>query len=316
VTKKEPTVKYFQPSLGFLLRLPHRLRSYRDFDEAVLNARQERTGIKPGIERENFLNGMYYLLGWFLGDLGKQFGSKRLMTVGLNLTLTKRHPENQALGDYVFFECIRSLGIQARRQGERGPDRSSQYGAYRWDCRRSPLFGWFHLVSLGLEWNQRASFTPAKLDWILEAPSKRRLWFTRGLADSDGDIHFNDKSVGITTTPNTIFVCSLLGSLGCTPRVDLDGESSKVVITVRQAMAIEIFSQNQLSYRRKRLEALAHARTFQRRWPAWLQAKVTRLLSFGSENRDIRDRILEEDGVFVKLATLQRKRSAFYKARL
>jgi len=254
---------------------------------------------------------MYYLLGWFLGDLGKQFGSRQLMTVGLNLTLTRRHPENQALGDYVFFKCVQNLGIRARRQREREADRSSPYGAYRWDCRRSPLFGWFHLVCFGLGWNQRASCDPVESDWILAAPLKRRLWFVRGLADSDGDVHLDDKSVGITTTPNTRFVYALLRSVGCRPRIDLDGSSSKVVIAVRQAVAIEIFSEEQFSYRHKRLEILANARTFERHWPAWLQEKVTQYLSAGIEPRIIRDRILEEDGVFVRLATLQRKHSAF-----
>src|SRR6266849_1984721 len=119
--------------------LPTKLRSYHDFNKAVLRSRKFYTGIDEDADSQRFLNLMYYLLGWFLGDLGKQFGSRKLMTAGLNLTLTKRHPENQALGDFVFFECIQKLGIQARRQRDRKPDNSSPYGAYLWDCRRSPL---------------------------------------------------------------------------------------------------------------------------------------------------------------------------------
>ncbi len=257
---------------------------------------------------------MYYLLGWFLGDLGKQYGSRRLTTAGLNLTLTKRHPENQALGDFVFFQCIQKLGVQVRRQPDRAPDKSSQYGAYRWDSRRSPLFGWFHLVCLGLEWDERASSNPVKTDWLLEAPLRRRLWFIRGLADSDGDVHFNDKSVGITTTPNTQFVHSLLKSVGCAPRVDLDGRSNKVVITVKQAMRIMIFNPKLLTYRRRRLESLASAVTFQRRWPIWLQTEVTRLLSSGEAPRAVRDKMLEDHHVFIRLATLQRKKAKLIEA--
>ena len=290
------------------MRLPSRLNSYRDFDAAVLSARQQCTSTGPRFDRENFLNSMYYLLGWFLGDLGKQFGSIRLTTAGLNLTLTKRHPENQALGDVVFFQCVQTLGIQARRQPDREPDRSSQYGAYRWDCRRSPLFGWFHLVCLGLEWEQRASSDPVRMDWILGAPSRRRLWFIRGVADSDGDVHFNDRSVGITTTPNTALLFALLESVGCTPRAEVDGRSNKVVITVKHAAQIEIFNPRLLTYRRRTLVSLATAKTFERRWPAWLQDEVTTLLNSGAGAREIRDKVLEDHHVFIRLATLRRKR--------
>jgi hypothetical protein len=233
------------------------------------------------------------------------------MTAGLNLTLTKRHPENQGLGDFVFFGCIQKLGIPVRRGRDRKPDNSSFYGAYLWDCRRSPLFGWFHLVCLGLEWNERTSTSPVKMDWVLRAPLGRRLWFTRGVADSDGDVHLHDKSVGITTTPNTNFIYKLLRSVGCRPRVETSPRFSKVVITVTEAMKILIFNPELRTYRRKNLEKLASAKTFQRHWPEWLQVEVTRLLGSGAEPGEIRDRILNEKGVFVRLATLNRKASRF-----
>lgn len=295
--------------------LAARLGSYRDFEKVVLNVRKTYTGLDEGGDSESFLNLMYYLLGWFLGDLGKQFGPKELRTAGLNLTLTKRHPENQVLGDFVFFRCIKSLGIPVRRQRDRGPDKSSQYGAYLWDCRRSPLFGWFHLACLGLDWNERASSVPVKMDWVLRAPFERRLWFLRGLADSDGNIHVTDKTVGITTSPNTKFVNALLRSVGCKTWVEASPRFGRVMITVREAMEIGIFNPEIPTHRRKKLEGLASAKTFQRHWPVWLQAKVTQLLSSGADAEEIRDRILEEDGVYTRLATLQRKKSRYQAVR-
>ena len=291
--------------------LPPKANSYLDFDTTVLGVRRLYAGTDTMGDKEDFLDLMYYLLGWFLGDLGKQFGNRRLMTVGLNLSLTKGYLENQKLGDFVFFQCVQKLGVPARRQGDRAPDKSSQYGAYLWDCRRSPLFGWFHLVCLGLKWDERASHVPVKMNWILTAPLRRRLWFIRGLADSDGDVHFNDKSVGITTTPNTDFVYSLLKSVGCKPRIDFDLESSRVVTSVQEAAKISIFNPALQTHRRKRLDKLASARTFMRHWPASLQNKVNRLLAYGRGTKDIRDRILEEDGIFVRLATLKRKQSKY-----
>jgi hypothetical protein len=293
------------------LPLPIRLKSYRDFDKAVLRARQIYTGIDTDVDRRRFLNLMYYLLGWFLGDLGKQFGNRELMTAGLNLTLTKRHPENQALGDFVFFECIQKLGIQARRQRDRKPDNSSPYGAYLWDCRRSPLFGWFHVVCLGLKWEERASRHPVKMDWILSAPLELRLWFIRGLADSDGDVHVSDKSVGITTSPNRDFINSLLKSVGCRTHVEISRRFDKVVIALNQAVRIKMFNPEILTHRRKILEKLASAKTFPRHWPRWLQEKVTKLLSSGQDVKEVRNKILDEDNVFVRLRTLQKKKSRY-----
>ncbi len=296
------------------LPLPTRLKSYRDFDKAVLRARQIYTGIDTDVDRRRFLNMMYYLLGWFLGDLGKQFGNRQLMTAGLNLTLTKRHPENQALGDFVFFECIQKLGVQARRQRDRKPDSSSPYGAYLWDCHRSPLFGWFHLVCLGLKWNERASKHSVKMDWILGAPRELKLWFVRGLSDSDGGVHITDKSVGITTSPNTDFVNALLKSVGCRTHVEISPRFSKVVTTVKQAADIKIFNPEVVTHRRKILEKLASAKTFQSHWPEWLQERVTQLFGLGLDARSIRGKVLEEDGVFIRLATLRRRESKYQMA--
>ncbi len=293
------------------LEVPLRLSSYRTFDRTLLRARSIITGEAPSCALTPFLNRMYYLLGWFLGDLGKQFGPRRLMTASLNLTLSKRHSENKELGDFVFFDCIQKLGIQAKRVGDRGPDKSSPYGAYRWDSARSSVFGWIHTSCLGLDWAERASSVSIRMEWILSAPIERRLWFVRGLADSDGDVHFKDKSVAITTSPNTEFVNSLLRSLGCRTHVEVSPGFSKVVLSAPQAAKMRIFSPEVLTYRRKTLEKLVNAKTFERRWPDWLQAKVTRLIASGLSTREIRDRVLDEDNVFVRLHTIKRKRAEY-----
>jgi len=293
------------------LPLPTKLKSYRDFNEAVLMVRRRYTGTEVDVDRQRLLSLMYYLLGWFLGDLGKQFGNRKLMTAGLNLTLTKRHPENQALGDFVFFECVQKLGVQVRRQRDRKPDNSSQYGAYLWDCRRSPLFGWFHVVCLGLKWSERASTHPVKMAWILGAPRELKLWFIRGLSDSDGDVHINDKTVGITTSPNRDFVNSLLQSVGCRTHVETSPRFDKVVITLNQAVEMKMFNPEILTHRRKILEKLASAKTFQRHWPQWLQERIASLIGSGLDPREIRMKVLDEEGVYVRLATLRKKKSRY-----
>ena len=229
------------------------------------------------------------------------------MGVSLDCALSKRHAENLILGEYVA-ECIRALGIHCRRTKDRPPNRGSPYGAFRWEARSSGVFGWFHKVCLGLKWEERTSYNPVKMNWLLEAPTNHRIWFLRGLADSDGDVHFKDKSVDITTSPNTEFVKALCDSLDLRNYVRFSRNFSQITIPAEDAARIRIFNPSVLTYRRKILEKLVNAKTFPRHWPSWLKEKVDGLLDSGSSNREICERVLAEDNTFVKMYTLNRKR--------
>lgn len=227
-------------------------------------------GIEVTIERDRFIELMYYLLGWFLGDLGKRFGPEHFMTADVDIGLSRRHPENEVLGEYVA-ECIGSLGIFIKRSRDRLPSAKHQYGSYVWYSRRSPVFGWFHKACLGLKWNERASYHPVRMDWILSVPRECRIWFIRGLADSDGDVHFKDKCVDITTSPNTRLIKALLSSLGLHTTVSFFRNSSRVTVSASDAAQIQIFNPELYTHRRKILEKLVGARTFPRHWPKWLR---------------------------------------------
>lgn len=132
------------------LTLPEHVLSHEDFAKTVLAARRILGGTNEEIDSDRFVNRMYYLLAWFVGDLGKHFGPERLMTASVDLGLTKRHPENLALGEYVMC-CARSLGVTTNRGPDREPSDNSPYGAYYWYSRRSSVFGWFHRTCLGLK---------------------------------------------------------------------------------------------------------------------------------------------------------------------
>lgn len=140
--------------------------------------------------------------------------------------------------------------------------------------------------------------------WLLSAPEERRLWFARGLADSDGDVHFKDKTVDITTEPNTSFVKALLTSLGCHVTVRSYRKASCTTITATDAARVMIFNPEVPTHRKKILAVLLGAATFERHWPTWLQEKVVRLLVSGLSTVEVRNRLLKEDNVFVKLHTL------------
>jgi len=100
---------------------------------------------------------------------------------------------------------------------------------------------------------------------MLHAPREFRLWFLRGLADSDGDVHFRDKSVDITTSPNTGFVKALLDSLNVHCVVRFTRGYGAITIRADQAMRIAIFNPEVNTYRRELLEKLVGGSVYPRR---------------------------------------------------
>jgi len=286
------------------LSLPSRVLTHGDFAKSVLAVRQLLIG--ENNDSRDFIGQTYYLLGWFVGDLGKHFGPERLMTASVDLELTRRHPENLLLGEYVM-RCVRNLGVPADRRPDRKSSKSAPNGTFYWYSRRSPIFGWFHKGCLGLKWNERTSSHGVTMEWILSSPPDCRVWFLRGLADSDGDVHFKDKTVDITTSPNTNLIRSLLSSVGCHPSTSFDGRVSRVTITLSDAARIGIFNPDVHTHRRKILEKLLGASTFERRWPVWLQEEVEKLFEAGFTVKEVRDHLFSEKNVFVKLHTLNRK---------
>ena len=257
-------------------------------------------------ESKEFINSACYLLGWFVGDLGKHYRNEFNMIVDIDIQLTRKHPENLVLGEYVA-RCIRRFGIRCKRTSNRPSSHGLPSGAYCWASQRDPIFSWFHTACLGLKWHERTSHDRVKMDWMLSAPREDRLWFLRGLADSDGDVHFRDKSVDITTSPNTSFVKALLDSLGLHSVIRFTKGYGVVTIRADQAMRIAIFNPEVDSYRRILLERLVRAHVYPRHWPGWLLEKVDQLIRLGLSKREICERILFEDNTYIKMQTLGRK---------
>ena len=282
-----------------------RVTSYRDFVETVLKS--GKTSVTGGVTKPGRLVGSaFYLLGWFLGDLGKHYRNELRMVMDIDIQLTRKHPENLALGEYVAGSA-RLLGIGCHRTRDRQPGVGSPSGAYYWLVQRHPIFAWFHLECLGLKWNERTSYDRVRMDWILSAPREDRLWFLRGLADSDGNVHFKDKSVDLTTSPNTSFVKALLDSLDVHSVIRFTRGYGAITIRADKAAKIAIFNPEMDTYRRKLLEKLVGANVYPRHWPSWLTKKVDHLDRLGLGKREICERILYEDNTYVKLSTLDKK---------
>ncbi len=257
-------------------------------------------------DREEFLSAMYYVLGWCVGDFGKNYGNERRLSARISFQLTKKHPENLALGDYVT-ECVRMLGVPCKRYGDRPASESNPNGSFLWKSAFSSVVGWLHAAALGMDWGQRTTLHPVKMDWILRAPRKFRLWFLRGIADSDGTVNLRNKLVEIVSSPNTYFFRDLFTSLGIKNVVRFSRGYGYVAVDAPAAARIRIFSPAVATHRRKMLEKLVNAKTFHPHWPAWLEDLVQVLIAKGLPAPEIRNQLLEDHNVYVKIHTIKRK---------
>ncbi len=288
------------------IELPSKITSHTQFVESISTIRKALTGSSKTTRREA-INRAYYVLAWLVGDATKRLGSRKRLSGYVGIELCRRHPENLDLGNYVA-KCLRTVGIECTRRSDRQPDYRDPHGQYRWLSLSSPVVGWMHMVCLGLKYEQLTSYHPVHMNWVLTAPFAGRLWFIRGLFDSDGSVLFRNKSVEIVSSPNSKLIMSLLDSMKVHNRLGDSKAYDKVIISVRDAARIQVFNSNVLTHRRKALQKLLSARTFQRHWPPWLHDKVNRLIREGLNNPAICHRIFDEDNVYIKTKTVKIKR--------
>ena len=196
------------------LALPTRIHSATEFEESVLAIRQAYTGCRGD---RTFLTMMYYLLGWLVGDAGKSFSNKHRWA-RIEIGLTRKHPQNLKLGNYVV-KCISSLGITCGRIKDGSPRATNPHGSFRWMSYFSEVFYWFHTACLGLDADQLTSYHPVMMEWLLTASPGLIEWFLRGIADSDGSVNVGNRSVDITSEPNGTLFVSLFARVGVHARI-------------------------------------------------------------------------------------------------
>jgi len=262
-------------------------------------------GIDSEEDGARFIHKMYYLLGFMVGDAGKNLSATH-PRARLQLDLSRKYKENLALGNYVMV-CVSQLGVPCGRIADRPPGKRDRHGLYRWSSYFSEALLWLYTACLGLRRVERTSYNPVRMKWLLTASTECRAWFLRGIADSDGTVSLRDKTVVITSEPNTIFFKDLLGSLGIHARTHESRGFGYVTISATDAFELEIFNPEVDTHRGLLLRRLTSARTFQRRWPSWLEARVSSLTRDGLDAGAIRDRLLHEDGTYVKLRTIRTK---------
>ena len=166
-----------------------------------------------------------------------------------------------------------------------------------------------HTACLGLRRDEVTSYTPVRMTWLATASPQARAWFVRGVADSDGTVNLRNKTVVITSAPNTDFLRDILVSLGINTRTHESGGFGYVTISGQAAFELQIFNPEIPTHRGFLLQKMVEARTFQSRWPVWLQRRVASLLAREPRDSRVRDTLLFEDNIYVKLRTIRLKRT-------
>jgi hypothetical protein len=251
------------------------------------------------------LSRAYYLLGWLVGDAGKGFSDRSFMA-RVEIGLCKGHVDNLALGRYVV-NYLTILGISTARIKDGKRTESEPHGSFRWQSTFSQTVAWFHTACLGLGWSQRTSRDPVRIRWLLNAKREYRLWFLRGIADSDGSVNVRNRTVVITSSPNTELFAGIFRSLGVLTSTWDSGGTGYVEVKAKDAWSLKLFNPDVRTYRRTALERLVKAKAYPVHWPEWLEAKVHRLLVDGQDCPTIRNILLSKYGTYVKLKTLRRK---------
>ena len=80
-----------------------------------------------------------------------------------------------------------------------------------------------------------------------------------------------------------------------------------ISIPTADAARVEVFNSEMMTHRALLLHELVNAKTFPRKWPQWLETRVNLLLRKGLESNEIRNKILKEDHVYIKLKTVKEK---------
>ena len=205
------------------------------------------------------------------------------------------------------MRSVEMLGVAYSRVADRPPWPREPHGLFRWQSQFSETISWIHISCLGLAPRQTTTKNPVRMEWLFSASTSRRTWFLRGIADSDGTVNVRNKTVVITSQPNTVLFHKLFKSIDVENSVHQSRGHGYVTIRAIDAVRLGIFNPLLNTHRNAILTKLERARTFQRRWPEWLEERVGALAQEGLSPADIRNKLLDEDKTYVKLRTIRSK---------
>lgn len=279
-----------------LIPLPNSIEKVKDFFDIT-------------DERRLKLEIFAYLLGFVVGDFGKQRSkkNKRIFSRKLSLKLTKRVPNNLFLGGFVK-ECVRALGLRMKRYKDQ-KDHSTRAERFYWESQPSIFVEWIFKVCLGLREDETTTSNPVRMNWLLYTPKFFTRRFIQGLADSDGAVNMLADCCYIATYPNTDFLKNLTDQLGLKTRIDKTYDGPVLSMTLNEAIKLPLFFPNEkISYRYNDLRAYvnAHHKKAGRGTPKFIKELIRKYSMEGKNKVEIIKILAHRHKLVVSFETLSR----------
>jgi hypothetical protein len=224
------------------------------------------------------------------------------------LKLSKAHETNLRFGNYVAL-CAGFLGIRMKRIKDscrRHPDDKSTFGAYVWSSQTSEFILWIFEKCLGLRAGETTTRNPLRARWLLGMPHEFQACFLQGIADSDGYVDLNKHEVGIVVEPNQSLICGILRKLQVHSRRSEAKNQATVILSVKEALGIPVFSPFAGTHKFVLANRLVHAQRFRGRWPAWLRTEVDELSSRGERTGKIVLAVLKRYDIAIRSQHIRR----------
>jgi len=188
---------------------------------------------------EDRLRAFAYLIGTTLSDgtITRQstFSSTYCME------LSTKYAWSQGYGDRAAY-YLTSLGIPTKPGPiiEAGPNQP--HDQLQWWSVTNPFLTWFKESVLGLQPGETHTYTPAKIDWVLQAPPDFQVKVLQGLFDGDGWATKSLTEIGIHNHQNRDLIQTLLRQEGITATKSGDYELViKSNESIRAAARLPVF---------------------------------------------------------------------------
>jgi hypothetical protein len=236
-----------------------------------------------------------------LGDMSKVRG-KNGRNMQVMLKLSKAHETNLRFGDYVAL-CAGLLGIRMKRIKDscrHHPDDKSTFDSYVWSSQTSEFILWIFEKCLGLRPGETTTRNPIRARWLVGMPHEFQTCFLQGIADSDGYVDLNKHEVGIVVEPNQSLIRSILRELQVHSRSSRAKNQATVILSVKEAFGIPVFSPLARTHKFELANRLVHAQRFHGRWPAWLRTEVDEFSNRGERTGKIVLAILERHDIAIR----------------
>lgn len=180
-----------------------------------------------------------YLIGATLSDGHIKMRSN--INSYFKIALSTKYPWSQAFGNRVAYYYT-SLGVPTSPGSDLPPQKGDPHGALQWYSCNSPILTWFDQAVLGFKPDETHKETPAKIEWIFNAPRSFQIKVLQGLFDGDGWANLPNRVIGIDSKQNQESIYLLLKRVGIkATKYDTEILRIETKVNIQNALKLPIF---------------------------------------------------------------------------